>query len=222
MTHDDMLKLKAEEALSTNMHNSSLGINIQVEKGYITLTGIVDVLAEKSAAQEIISRLSGIKGVNNELTVGMDNYVEDEEITEQVIQRFLEEPQIEAKEIGAVAKKGVVYLKGHAKTLAEVEIAKELAGTVMGVKDVVNQLKIGQHLEGPHDDATLTNAVEVALSASGEVSARDVKTRCENGVIYLEGTVDNPAQRQAAQRWATTVPGVRRVVNKLRGVRLVQ
>lgn len=216
MTQDDMIKLKVEEALSESMHNSSLGINVQVEKGYVTLTGIVDVLSEKEYAERLVNSVSGIKGVNNALTVGMDGEITDEQITQQVIGKFLSEPQLEAQEIGAATKRGVVSLQGRVKTLAEANIARELASTVMGVKDVVmTQLKIGDNLEGPHDDATITNAVEVALSASDEVSARDVVTSCRHGILYLDGAVDTPAQKIAAGRLATTVPGVRRVVNRL-------
>lgn len=216
MTQDDMIKQKVEEALSENMHNSSLGVNVQVEKGYVTLTGIVDVLSEKDYAERVVNSISGIKGVNNALTVGMDGEITDEQITQQVIGKFISEPQLEAQEVGATTKRGAVYLQGRVKTLAEANIARELASTVMGVKDVVmNQLKIGDNLEGPHDDATITNAVEVALSASEEVSARDVRTSCRNGVIYLDGTVNTLKEKETAGRLASTVPGVRQVVNNL-------
>ncbi|KJS87006.1 MAG: hypothetical protein JM58_05715 [Peptococcaceae bacterium BICA1-8] len=214
MTKDDQLKANIEEILSNNMQNSSLGINVQVEKGYVKLHGMVDTLAEGEFAAKLATRIPFVKGVDNGLTVAMDNLREDDEIAQLVLKKFMNEPKLDIKKIGAECEKGVVILRGQASTLGEIEVAKELAAQVHGVREVKTLVKFSEEAKEV-DDASIVNGVEVALAASGVVEAEDVDTSCTKGIVKLEGIVDNNEQKEAAELFAKIVPGVRKVINKL-------
>ena len=58
MTRDEELKNRIKDVLSENLANTAWGINVQVEKGYVTLQGVVDTLAEKEKAAPDPSRSS--------------------------------------------------------------------------------------------------------------------------------------------------------------------
>ncbi len=214
MDQDKILKDKAQELLFKSMENADQSINIQVENGYMTLTGIVDVLSEKKAVEELVRSIPGVKSVENALTIGMDRNIADKDITEEIINRFKSDRRLEDDNIGATTKQGIAQLQGSVKQLAEANIAFELASSVMGVKDVINQLKI-ESPNSPHDDASLTNAIERSFSLSGKVSAQDIKTQCYNGTVYLDGTVDTPKEKKYAEQLAATVPGIKKVANRL-------
>lgn len=214
MDQDKILKNKAQELLFKSMENADQSINIQVENGYMTLTGIVDVLSEKKAVEELVRSIPGVKSVENALTIGMDRNIADKDITEEIINRFKSDRRLEDDNIGATTKQGIAQLQGSVKQLAEANIAFELASSVMGVKDVINQLKI-ESPNSPHDDASLTNAIERSFSLSGKVSAQDIKTQCYNGTVYLDGTVDTPEEKKYAEQLAATVPGIKKVANRL-------
>lgn len=214
-TRDDAIKAQVEKVLSRNMQNSNLGINIQVEKGYVTLHGVVDVLAEKMAAGELVRQIQEINGLDNSLTVGADRFLDDEEITEKVTQNILNDRQLDGKKIGAQTHRGIVTLVGSVNTLAEKDMAMKLATTVPGVKEVQSALRFVEADYGPTDDASLVNEVERAFVAHSQLRADDIGTTCQNGVVRLEGTVDNYVQKLAAERVAGTVPGVRRIINGL-------
>lgn len=215
MEQDERTKERVKEALFSSMDNADLGIITDVRKGHVTLSGIVDTLSEKHFAAEVIRKIPEVKSVENALTISMDRKTDDDDIAQVITDRLVQEPRLKDSRLSAAVNKGVVYLKGSVKTLAEKELAETLAGTVMGVKEIVNQVRIGEKLEGPHDDATLVNAVEVMFSASEELAADDIKTDCRRGVIYLSGKVRSPHESDMAEYLAKTVPGVRRVVNEL-------
>ncbi|MFZ7102903.1 MAG: BON domain-containing protein [Peptococcaceae bacterium] len=211
---DERLKANIEEILNDNMQNSALGINIQIEKGYVKLYGMVDTLSEKEFAADLVKKLPDIKGLDNGLTVVMDNFRNDDELDRLVMEKFMDEPQIDVKKIGAECEKGVVILRGQASSLGEVELAKELAAQVPGVREVKSLVKFTEETR-ELDDSSIVNAVEVAFSASNIVEAEDVYTSCQKGIVTLEGMVDNQEQKEAAELFAKTVPGVRKVINEL-------
>jgi len=116
--------------------------------------------------------------------------------------------------VTVIVKDGQAYLQGNVETLSDEEEAKQRAASVPGVKEVISYLGYEQ-VELYMDDASVTNAVETALSRTTEVSARDVETSTRRGRVILKGTVDTPAQREAAVRVAAQVAGVKKIDNRL-------
>ncbi|NLT94099.1 MAG: BON domain-containing protein [Clostridia bacterium] len=215
MYRDQQLKSDIEKALEREMPQSYLEINVEVEKGYVKLHGIVESLAEKEQAEEIVKKVPNVRGIDNGLTVAMDTIREDEEIEHLVMEKFLNEPRLDLKKIGAECEKGTVILRGTASSLGEIELAKELAAQVQGVKEVKTLVKFGEEAQEA-DDSSIVNAIETAFATSGLVEAEDIITGCTNGIVKLEGIVDNAEQKEAAVVIAKTVPGVRKVVENLK------
>ena len=208
-------KEKIEQALFDSMDNADMGVNVQVERGNVTITGIVDTLSEKDSVEKITRSLPGVTRVDNSLAIGMDGKIDDDDISRVITARLEEEAGIATKDVGAVTNNGKVYLKGRVKTLEEKDKAEKAARSVMGVKEVINLISVGRDAETPHDDATLTNAVEDAFAASARVDAHDIKTLCKNGVIYLEGAAESEEEKEIAAFLAGTVPGVQKVINNI-------
>lgn len=213
-TNDTVLQREVEEALKSSRLLRTTDIRIDTHNGEVTLYGLVDVLAEKWRAAEIVSQVPGVRAVDNSLTVAMDRPVDDKEIAAMVRERLAADPRVDLHRVAVRVEKGVVWLEGGAGTIAEAEAAKEQAAGVMGVKEVLVNMKIGAG-EFATDDATITNAVETAFSRSMRVSPRNIKTLIDNGVVNLEGTVDTADQIEEAVRVTAQVPGVRKIVNRL-------
>lgn len=211
-TNDTVLRRELENALKAGRR--TINVRFDMHDGEVTLYGLVDVLAEKWQAAEIVRRVPGVRLVDNSLTVAMDRPVDDKEITAMVRQHLSADPRVDLHEIAVRVQNGIVYLAGRAGTIAEVAAAKELAAGILGVKDVIVNTEIGSG-EFARDDATLTNAVETAFSRSAQVSPRDVKTSANNGAVTLDGTVDTTEQIEEAVRVAAQVPGVRKINNRL-------
>lgn len=215
MRNDDtFIQSQVEEALKNSRLLRNVDIKIETRNGEVTLSGLVDVLAEKWAAAEIANQVPGVAAVDNSLTVAIDNHMSDSELAEAVQERLYTDDRVDVHQISAAVRGGVAYLQGDAGSIGIEETAKEIAARVPGIKEVISYIKIGRG-DFEIDDATLTNSVETALSRSPLVSVRDIETRTVNGKVTLTGTVDTSEQIEAAYRIVSQVPGVRKIEGEL-------
>jgi hypothetical protein len=65
------------------------------------------------------------------------------------------------------------------------------------------------------DDARISSDVQSKFSQDSGLSTKQLAVQSTNGVVTLSGTVDNDAQRDAASRQASSVAGVKEVINNL-------
>jgi hyperosmotically inducible protein len=65
------------------------------------------------------------------------------------------------------------------------------------------------------DDATLTASVKSQLVADKAANLTRIDVDTNNGVVYLNGTVESAEQKARAEQLARRVDGVKRVVNNL-------
>ena len=66
------------------------------------------------------------------------------------------------------------------------------------------------------DNAKISSEVQGKFSQDSGLSSKQLAVQANDGVVTLEGTVDNDAQREAAARQAASIAGVRTVINNLR------
>ena len=64
-------------------------------------------------------------------------------------------------------------------------------------------------------DSEVTGEVQSRLNADSGLQGKQLTVQTSGGVVTLSGAVDNDAQRSAAARYASSVPGVKQVVNNL-------
>ncbi len=76
-------------------------------------------------------------------------------------------------------------------------------------------LSLGLGCARKPDDTKISGDVQSKFSQDSGLSSKQLSVQSANGVVTLSGTVDNDAQRDAASRQASTVPGVKEVVNNL-------
>lgn len=83
-------------------------------------------------------------------------------------------------------------------------------GAVTGCRSATGQTA-GQVI----DDASITTQVKARLAADEAKTLTRVDVDTENGVVYLNGVVDDAAMKTRAERIARSEEGVKRVVNNL-------
>src|SRR4051812_20511979 len=67
----------------------------------------------------------------------------------------------------------------------------------------------------PRTDAQIIGDVVTGIQTNPQISKKNVAVNSQNGVVTLNGTVPNDAERNAAASVAAQVPGVRTVINDL-------
>jgi osmotically-inducible protein OsmY len=66
---DDDIRRDCEHALATTVTGENHAIKVRVNSGWVTLSGSVACGYERWTAEEIVSSLSGVNGVNGQITV---------------------------------------------------------------------------------------------------------------------------------------------------------
>ncbi len=65
------------------------------------------------------------------------------------------------------------------------------------------------------NDAQITSDVQSKINSDSGLQGKQLGVQSESGTVTLSGLVDNEAQREAAARYASAIPGVKQVVNNL-------
>jgi hypothetical protein len=89
------------------------------------------------------------------------------------------------------------------------------AGTYFWVTLLASILLIGIACTKPADDSQITSQTQSKLNEDSGLQGKAITVQTSGGVVTLSGTVDNEAERTAASRYASGIPGVKQVVNNL-------
>ena len=130
--------------------NVSAMTEVSTKNGIVTLQGKAANEAQKDLTTEYAKDVEGVKGVNNEMTLGkiakkkqtVGQKIDDASITAQVKMTLLYHRSTSALKTSVTTKRGVVTLSGKVKNSAEKDLAAKYAKDVNGVKGVNNQMGI--------------------------------------------------------------------------------
>jgi len=119
-------------------------------------------------------------------------------------------------EIDVAVNEGVVHLTGFVDEVEDRAEAEKEARSVDGVRQVINDLRVGDETTGEAlDDAAITARVKAKLAASAELNPFDVDVNTVHGVVSLMGRVATAGDKATAERIARSTSGVRAVKNLL-------
>ena len=138
----------------------------------------------------------------------------DRELQLDVLDELRWEPGVNATDIGATVKDGVVTLEGTVDSYAEKCAAERAVKRLSGVKALAVELEVKPPGCSERNDADIARAAENALDWNISVP-EGIKVTVENGRITLEGEVGWPFQRSAAEGAVLHLTGVKGVSNQI-------
>ena len=115
-------------------------IKVTVSKGFVTLEGSVDWQYQKSDAERVVRRLTGVKGVSNLITV--KPRVAPAELKRQIEQALVRSAETDAQKITVEVDGSKVVLRGTVRSWAERQEAERAAWAAPGVTSVDNRITI--------------------------------------------------------------------------------
>lgn len=180
---------------------------VSVEDGVVTLSGTVSNLLARRTAEENARNTAGVWRVRNHLKVRPVEPPTDEEIETLVARALERDPYVNRTDVIVNAVNGVVYLASDVDSTWERDRAEVAAARVDGVVDVVNNIDVRTAWKS---DWEIAEDVESHLFWNPGVTESDISVAVEDGVVTLDGTVDNwyevhTATAEAYQAGATTV-----------------
>jgi osmotically-inducible protein OsmY len=137
----------------------------------------------------------------------------DRELQIYVLDELRWEPGVNAADIGATVKDGVVTLEGTVDSFAEKWAAEKAVKRLPGVKTLAIELKVELPGSSERSDADIAQAAEHAFKWNISVPGNRIRVIVENGRITLEGEVDWQFQKSAAEEAVLHLTGVKGVTN---------
>ena len=208
MSNDDLQRYVTDE-LYWDPKLDSAAIAVSAEDGAVTLRGTVGSFREKRDAEQDAMRVYGVKKVKNDLDVRIltKDRRADAELRGDVVQALMLNSVIPAT-IDAKVDDGVVKLTGKANWQFQRQEAESVAGSIVGVIDVDDEVELVAPGPTTHD---LQHSIKKAMERSAKLDAESVEVTSEDGTVTLRGTVSSWADHDAAVEAAWAAPGVTRV-----------
>ena len=139
-TADDQIAKRAINILEWDTTIPTGTVLVKVEKGFVTLTGSVSWNYQKVAAQKAIEKLSGVRGINNMITIMTSEKIDD--VKKRIEDALTRDAEVEAKNIKVTFSDGSVSLEGRVHTFHERDLVENAAWSAPSVRTVNNHLII--------------------------------------------------------------------------------
>jgi osmotically-inducible protein OsmY len=133
----------AQSALSSLRFNASVPsdrIQVLVEMGWVTLDGEVEWQYQKTAAENALKYLLGVKGITNRIAIKPK--LNPADVKEKIESAFARLAQLDANQIKVEAVDSKVILRGTVRSWDEKEQAETAAWSAPGVSKVQNDVVI--------------------------------------------------------------------------------
>ncbi len=115
-------------------------VKVEVEDGYLTLTGEVEWPYQLASAEKCVRPLTGIMGVNNRIT--LKPRADAHAIREDIESAFSRHARRQASRVDVSVEGGIVTLRGTVDSLGEHDAALGTARAARGVTRVIDRLEI--------------------------------------------------------------------------------
>jgi osmotically-inducible protein OsmY len=210
---DEEIKEAVEDALLYDPRVDLVNLEVEVTDNVVTLSGTVDNLRARQAAEEDARNTLGVWRVRNYIQTRPGETPSNAELIRRVNEAIERDPYVSVFDITVSAANGLVFLRGDVTTEFEKKHAAEMAAQVVGVIDVMNYIDYREDWEYK-SDVVLEADVKEELYWNPYVEEVNVDVRVENGVVTLTGEVDDWRAYFAAEKEAF-VAGARDVINEL-------
>lgn len=115
-------------------------IHFTVERGWVTLSGVVDWEHQRHNAEVAVRPLSGVLGVTNKIRLRPRDV--PEHLARRIQEALARYASDEANHIEVLVNHGTATLRGTVNSWAERDVVQHAAWSAAGIQRVFNELKI--------------------------------------------------------------------------------
>jgi len=216
-TNKDLRKRVLDE-LDWEPSIDSADIGIAVKDGVVTLTGHVPTYAQKRTAERTAMRLSGVKGVANEIEVRLpaEHKRPDAALAQAAIEAVERNIQIPTDSVTVKVENAWITLEGVVRWDYQRRRAERAVRYLMGLKGVNNLLRVKERAT-PGD---LRARIRRALERRIDEESKRVSVSVDGDTVTLTGTVSSWTDRDDIEHAVWAAPGIAQVENELKVSRI--
>jgi osmotically-inducible protein OsmY len=211
---DAQIARDIHEALRWDTRLEADAVAVAVAQGVVTLSGHVRLLAEVHAAADDAWRVQGVRRVDNLLSVNPAGERTDDEVVTDLLRRLQADTRVDLGQLAFHVAAGVVTVRGVVPSTRSGRAVVEAAWHTPGVIAVVNGLEVSPDQRRP-DGEIRDDLIQALVRDARITDATAIDVTVDGGDAILTGTVDRPAERQAAEAAAYFTAGVHTVTNRL-------
>ena len=211
--NDNALRQNIIDELEFDPSIDAASIGVAVDDGVVTLSGHVTTYRQRAAAEDVVYRLKGVRGIAQEIEVRLagSNRTADDEIVKRVLDMINWSTAIPEGAIVVKVQDGWVTLTGTVEWNYQKTAAADAIKDLEGVVGITDQLQV----KSQASDCDVSRRIEDALKRYAEVEAKAITVVVHDGKVTLEGKVKAWSERRAAERAAWSAPGVVSVDDKI-------
>jgi osmotically-inducible protein OsmY len=212
MTDRD-LQRHVQAALEWDPSIDPTDIGVSVADGVVTLRGDVHTFAEQSAAEKVVLRVYGVKGVANDVKVRLEGMSDrtDTEVAQAALHALRWTTTVPDDAVTVTVSNGWLTLRGTVDWQYQKDAAFKAVRDLAGVRGVTNDIVLKPRVKAGDVQAK----IEAAFKRNAEIDARRISVNVLEGKVILSGNVHSWNERNEAKRAAWAAPGVTTVDDNL-------
>jgi osmotically-inducible protein OsmY len=214
MKTDSKLREDVMNQLSWEPNLDEKKIGVAVENGVVTLSGVVNNYAHKTAAEKAAKKVFGVKAVAEDIEVKYGDAFKktDTEIAKAAVNALKWNMSVPDDKVMVKVENGWVSLTGEVQWDFQRNAAKRAIENLLGVKHVNNNIALKQEVKA----TDIKDKIKTAFERSADIEAKNIRVEVDGHTVTLKGTVHSLAEKDEARKAAYKAPGVYNVKNELK------